>query len=53
MWEVLTTVPVRGIGAQADVTGHQQAGEGLAQQPNGLDSWGVLGIGCRATLVLG
>lgn len=41
-----------GVGAQADITGHQEAGEGLAQQTDCPDSWGVVGIGCRAPLIL-
>lgn len=38
----LTAVTVGSVGAQADITGHQEAGEGLAQQTGRLDSWGVL-----------
>lgn len=41
-----------GVGAQADIAGHQEAGEGLAQQTDCPDSWGVVGIGCRAPLIL-
>lgn len=48
----LTTVTMGGVRAQADVAGHQQAGEGLAQQTNCLDSRGVLSVRCRAPLIL-
>lgn len=48
----LTAVTMGGVGAQADITGHQEAGEGLAQQTDCPDSWGVVGIGCRAPLIL-
>lgn len=41
-----------GVGAQADITGHQEAGEGLAQQTDRLNGWGVLGVSCRAPLIL-
>lgn len=50
---MLTAVAMGGVGAQADVTGHQEAGEGLAQQTDRLNSWGVLRVGRRAPLVLG
>ena len=43
---------VGGVGAQAHVAGHQEAGEILAQQTDGLDSRGVLGVGCGAPLIL-
>ena len=43
---------VGGVGAQADVARHQEAGEVLAQQTDGLDSRGVLGVGCGAPLIL-
>lgn len=48
----LTAVTVGSVRAQADITGHQEAGEGLAQQTGRLDSWGVLRVGCRAPLIL-
>lgn len=48
----LTTVTMGGVRAQADVAGHQKAGERLAQQADGLDSRGVLGVGCRTPLIL-
>lgn len=48
----LTAVTMGGVGAQADITGHQEAGEGLAQQTDCPDSWGVVGISCRAPLIL-
>ena len=43
---------VGGVGAQAYITGHQEAGEGLAQQTDRLHSRGVLGVSCRAPLIL-
>ena len=43
---------VGGVGAQADIAGHQEAREVLAQQTDRLDSWGVLRVGCRAPLIL-
>lgn len=46
-------VTVGGVGAQADIAGHQEAREVLAQQTDRLDSWGVLRVGCRAPLILG
>ena len=49
----LTAVTVGGVGAQAHVAGHQEAGEVLAQQTDGLDSRGVLGVCRRAPLILG
>lgn len=49
----LTAVTMGGVGAQADVAGHQEAGEGLSQQTDCLNSWGLLSVGCRAPLVLG
>lgn len=48
----LTAVTVGGVGAQADIAGHQEAREVLAQQTDRLDSWGVLRVGCRAPLIL-
>lgn len=41
-----------GVGAQADVTGHQQGREGLPQQTDSLNSWGVLRVSCRALFIL-
>lgn len=48
----LTTVAMRGVGAQADIAGHQEAGEGLAQQADGFDRRRVLRVGCRTPLIL-
>lgn len=48
----LTTVPVGGVRAQADVAGDQQLREQGTDRGNGLDHRGVLGIGRRSTLVL-
>lgn len=49
----LTAVTVGGVGAQAHIARHQEAGEILAQQTDGFDSWGVLGVCRRASLILG
>lgn len=49
----LTTVAMGGIRAQADITGHQQAGEGLSHQADSFNGRGVLGVSARAPLILG
>lgn len=49
----LTAVTVGGVGAQAHVACHQEAGEVLAQQTDGFDSRGVLGVCRGAPLILG
>lgn len=49
----LTAVTMGGVGTQADVTGHQEVGEGLPQQMDCLNSWGLLRVSCGTPLVLG
>lgn len=48
----LTTVPMGGVGAQADITGDQKVREGLSQQTDSLNSWRVLRVSCRTLFIL-